>query len=84
MIGPMDLSQSLGLPAQFDHPSHKEAMAKARRIVIEADKVVGEIGWGGEFARERMAEGVRFINFGINDLLIAGIKDYLTKAKGEE
>ena len=84
MIGPMDLSQSLRLPAQFDHPLHIEAMAKARRIVIEAGKVVGEIGWSGDFARERMAEGVRFINFGVNDLLIAGITDYLTKARGEE
>ena len=52
--------------------------------LIDAGKVVGEIGWSGEYARERIAEGVRFINFGVNDLLIAGIKDYLTKARGEE
>ena len=84
MIGPMDLSQSLGITAQFDHPLHKEAMARARRIVIGAGKVVGEIGWDGDYARERIAQGVRFINFGAADLLIAGAKEYLRKAKGEE
>ena len=83
MLGPMDLSQSMGIPGQFDNPLHKEAMARGRRTVIEAGKAVGEIGWDGDYARTRMAEGVGFINLGVNDLLIAGVRDYLDKARGE-
>ena len=84
MLGPMDLSQSMHITGQFDNPLHKEAMAKARRIVIEAGKVVGEIGWDGDYCRKIMAEGVRFINYGAQDLLICGIRDYMRKAKWEE
>ena len=83
MLGPMDLSQSMGITGQFDNPLHKEAMARARRTVIEAGIAVGEIGWDGDYARARMAEGVHFINLGVNDLLIAGVRDYLDKARGE-
>ena len=81
MMGPMDLSQSLGITGQFDNPIHKEAMAQARRICKDAGMPIGEICWDGDFARERVAEGVQFSNYGAIDLLINGLKEYMDKAK---
>ena len=81
MVGPMDLSQPLGITGQFDNPIHKEAMARTRRICKTAGMPMGEVCWDGDFARERVAEGVQFVNFGAIDLLINGLKEYMTKAK---
>lgn len=83
MMGPMDLSQSMGITGQFDNPKHKEAMSRAIKIVLDAGKVVGTIGWSGEHARDMIAQGVHFINFGASTLLRYGISDYLKKARGE-
>ena len=83
MMGPMDLSQSMGITGQFDNPKHMEAMSRAIEIVLTEGKVVGTIGWSGEDARDLIAKGVHFINFGANDMLIYGIRDYLKKARGE-
>jgi 4-hydroxy-2-oxoheptanedioate aldolase len=81
MMGPMDLSQSLGIPGQFDNPIHKAAMEKARETVLAAGKVYGDVCWNGTDARKKMAEGVRFVNYGLHDLLIAGAKQYLKEAE---
>jgi 4-hydroxy-2-oxoheptanedioate aldolase len=83
MMGPMDLSQSLGIIGQFDNPIHQDAMAKAKAICKAAGMPIGEIGWNGDHARDCIAEGVQFINYGAIDLMIYGLRDYMKKAKGE-
>ena len=45
-IGPVDLSASLGRPADFDNPRHKEAMAKSEAAIKAAGKSMGGIGYG--------------------------------------
>ena len=45
MIGPADLSISLGAPAEFQHPKMVEAMEAVRAMLYErAVQLVGEIG----------------------------------------
>jgi hypothetical protein len=58
-------------------------MAKARAICKAAGIPIGEIGWSGDHARECVAMGVQFINFGAIDLMIYGFREYMKKAKGE-
>ena len=84
MIGPMDLSQSLGIPGQYDHPLEEEAIAQAKRTIINSGKEVGLIGWDAEYARKLIAEGVRFINKGAHSLLVNAAKEYLKESRGEE
>ena len=54
------------------------------RLSLMANSTLGGIGWDGDYARELIAQGVRFINFGAHDLLIAGAREYLGKARGEK
>jgi 4-hydroxy-2-oxoheptanedioate aldolase len=83
-IGPGDLSQSLGVPGQLDHPSVQEAIARAKKIVLASDKYLGMVGWDGDYARDAIAEGARFINMSVHALMAKAIKEYLSTARAED
>jgi 4-hydroxy-2-oxoheptanedioate aldolase len=80
LIGPLDLSSSLGVPTQFDHPLMKQAIARAKEVVLRSEKKLGLGGWN---ARQLIQEGIRFVPMDVQDLLIKGMKDYLKTARGE-
>ena len=40
-IGPYDLSMSLGLPGQLDHPKVIESMERVRKAALQAGKTAG-------------------------------------------
>lgn len=72
LIGPYDLSASLGIPGQLQHQLMKDAFAS----VVTATRFAG-IAAGihvvhppVELVRERLAEGFRFIAFGGDMLLL--------------
>lgn len=72
-IGPFDLSASLGIPGQFDHPKMKEALEEVRRVTevtgtISGIHVVQPIP---EDLRKRMEEGFQMIAYGIDYLFMA-------------
>jgi len=79
-IGPLDLSASLGIPTQFDHPQMLQALARAKAVVLPSDK---KLGFGGWNARQLIEEGIRFITMDAQDVLIKGMRDYLKAARGE-
>ncbi len=74
-IGPSDLSQSLGVPGEFFHPSCLEAIDK----VAAACRRVGK-HWGGgcvgpEHAEMMMDKGCRVINLcSDSSLIVSGLK----------
>lgn len=71
-IGPMDLSQSVGMPGQVDHPMVQE---KIRRIVQQAGDqgiVTGIYAFDLAKAKQWMAMGVRFVAFYVDSAIIYG------------
>lgn len=68
MVGPYDLSGSLGVPGQFAHPAMLEAMAAIRRAGATSGKAAGihVIEPNVEEVRQRIAEGYSFIAFSLD------------------
>lgn len=60
-IGPFDLSASLGRPADFENPRHKEAMAKSEAAIKKAGKFMGGIPYGEHTAQELFDRGYDLI-----------------------
>lgn len=68
IVGPYDLSGSLGVPGQFDHPSMKEAMDKIVSIGIASGKAAGihVIEPDVEEVRRRVGEGYSFLAYSLD------------------
>lgn len=60
-IGHFDLSASLGIAGQFDHPDFKEAVARVMAAARKSGKSVGRMAGSGEEAARLFAEGCDFI-----------------------
>lgn len=67
-IGPYDLSCSLGLPGQFDHPDFLNAMAEIRHIGAASGVMAGlhVVEPDLERLQTSLAEGYRFIAYGVD------------------
>ena len=74
----------MGVPGQLDHPSVQEAIARAKKIVLASGKYLGIVGWDGDYARDAIAEGARFINMSVHALMAKAIKEYLSTARAED
>lgn len=72
MVGPYDLSGSLGIPGQWAHPKMAEALARIREIGGASDKAPGihVIEPDPEAARQKMAEGYRLIAYSLDIRLL--------------
>lgn len=78
-IGPYDLSTSLGLPGQFDHPTVRQAISE---IVDRASKRGVAVGiWvpDADSARFWVEHGVRFVTVSNNELMLFGAASALRR-----
>jgi 4-hydroxy-2-oxoheptanedioate aldolase len=71
-IGPYDLSLSLGLPGQFDHPTVREAISEIVARAAERNVAVGIWVPDPPAAKFWVQQGVRFITVSNNELMLAG------------
>ena len=73
IVGPYDLSGSLGVPGQFDHPDVAEALQHVKRITSEKQALSGfhVIPPEPSALKEKKEEGYRFIAFSL-DILYLG------------
>jgi 4-hydroxy-2-oxoheptanedioate aldolase len=69
-IGPYDLSMSLGLPGQFDHPKVKEAIGEIVDRAGERGVAVGIWVPDADAARFWVEHGVRFVTVSNNELML--------------
>ena len=60
-LGPADLSQSLGIPGEWDHPRLKEAIDTTIRAGCGAGKIVGAMSSSLDQASEWVEKGVRYL-----------------------
>lgn len=73
IVGPYDLSGSLGIPGQFDHPDVLKALQRIKRVADEKNALAGfhVIPPEPSTFLEKQAEGYKFIAFSL-DILFLG------------
>lgn len=77
-VGTSDLSQSLGVPQQFEHPKMKEALAKILAAGKKYGLPVGRPAGTPELIRQYLKEGFQFIQGPADTVLMsAGAKTLL-------
>lgn len=81
-IGPYDLSTSLGLPGQFDHPKVREAITEIVDRAGERGVAVGIWVPDAPSARFWVEHGVRFVTVGNNELMLFGASAALRRSLG--
>jgi 4-hydroxy-2-oxoheptanedioate aldolase len=80
-IGPTDLSHSLGVPGQQNHPDVQAAMERIVNIVAKSDKALGIMVGNAPGARQWRDRGARYITIGLESLLAPATKEYLNSAR---
>jgi len=73
IIGPYDLSGSLGVPGQWDHPAVIEALEKVGKVLNENEKPSGfhVVHSNHKELEQRIAEGYSFIAYGVDMVFFA-------------
>jgi 2-dehydro-3-deoxyglucarate aldolase len=73
IVGPYDLSGSLGLPGKFDHPSVIIALERVARIMKERNAVGGYhvVHSNRRALLEKIDEGFKFIAYGDDMIFLA-------------
>lgn len=81
-IGLMDLSQSLGIIGQGNHPKLLKSMDNIIQKVIAMNKVVGMVAPNATKAKELIAKGVRYVMISSDQGMIASLgKQYIKEIK---
>jgi len=72
LVGPYDLSGSLGLPGQFDHPSVADALREVMRAAEKHQAVAGYhvVQPQPDRAQEKLREGYKFLAYGVDFLFL--------------
>ncbi len=73
IVGPYDMSGSLGKPGEFDDPDVKSLLDRASAVVAKADKPGGYhiVHSDHRLMKQRLAEGCRFIAYGTEMVFLA-------------
>jgi 4-hydroxy-2-oxoheptanedioate aldolase len=79
-IGPYDLSTSLGLPGQFDHPKVREAISEIVQRAGERGVAVGIWVPDEQAAHFWVDQGVRFVTVSNNELMLFRASQNLRRA----
>ena len=76
-IGPNDLSLSLGVPGEFQHPRVQQAFDRITSAVTKTDKALGVLVPTVEAAREWKARGARYIMVVMESILGPSVRKFL-------
>src|SRR5258708_151484 len=76
-IGPTDLSHSLGVPGQAQHPTVQAAIQRIIDIGLKSNVAVGIMVTSAAAAREWRDKGLGYIKIGFEWVLTPEVKDYL-------
>jgi 4-hydroxy-2-oxoheptanedioate aldolase len=76
-IGPTDLSHSLGVPGEVQHPTVQAAMQRVIDAVAGTDMALGVMAFNAQGAREWRERGARYITIGLESLLAPAMRGYL-------
>ena len=76
-LGPTDLSQSMGLVGQKNHPRVLEAMNRVASAVADSDKTLGLFVPSLDNTEEWIGKGARYIATGMEGFLQKGMSEFL-------
>lgn len=86
LVGPYDLSASMGLIGQVEHPRVQEAILRVRQACQARGMPLGVFVAGAERAQAYIDEGYRLVAAGVDTMLLAqaagAIVDRLHQARG--
>jgi 2-dehydro-3-deoxyglucarate aldolase/4-hydroxy-2-oxoheptanedioate aldolase len=71
-LGHFDLTNFLGIPAQFDHPKYKKAIARMQAAAKKHGKVLACATGDDQWSRDYWAKGFRMYAMGIDSMLLQG------------
>jgi 4-hydroxy-2-oxoheptanedioate aldolase len=80
-IGPTDLSHSLGVAGQTQHPDVQAAMNRIVEIVAGTNLALGIMIPNVQAAQEWRQRGARYITIGFESLLMPAVNNYLTTVR---
>jgi 4-hydroxy-2-oxoheptanedioate aldolase len=80
-IGPTDLSHSLGVPGQPQHPSVQAAMQRVIDIVSKTNVALGTLVPNAKAAQDWKKRGARYLAIGLEALLTPAAKEFLQAAR---
>lgn len=60
-VGPLDLSVSLGMPLQYDHPKFEEALRKVIKVCEKYGVAPGVHGFSMDHVKKLVSQGFRFV-----------------------
>jgi 4-hydroxy-2-oxoheptanedioate aldolase len=81
-LGPYDLSQALGIPAQVTDPRIDEAIERAVALA-GTRSVIGTYADDAAAARKRLSQGVRYLTVGLDAaFLMSGARETLQRLRG--
>ncbi len=69
-LGHFDLTSSMGIPGQLDHPAYIEAVRKISQAAAENDKFAGYMAADKDFAEHYWHQGYRMLAYGLDHLLL--------------
>ena len=76
-IGPTDLSQSLGVPGQPQHPDVQAAIEKIVQAVSKSPAALGIMVPNAAAARQWRERGARYVAIGMENILAPAAREYL-------
>ncbi len=80
-IGPTDLSHSLGVPGQLQHPRVRAAMDRIIETVAQTKIALGVNVSSAEAAREWRQRGARYISIAMESIIAPAMRGYLTSVR---
>lgn len=69
-VGHFDLTNFLGIPAQFEHPKYLKAIDRIVAAANRHGKVAGFMAADGRWAADAYAKGFRIIAYGLDSMLL--------------
>lgn len=69
-LGHFDLTNFLGIPAQFDHPKYRKAIARMQAAAKKHGKVLACATGDDQWSRDYWAKGFRMYAMGIDSMLL--------------
>ena len=81
-LAPFDLSQSLGVPGQFDSPVYLDALDRLEKATEQAGAIMGTLVLDADTAKAKLDRGYRFLMLGLDIALLEGAaKDILGQVR---
>ena len=79
LVGPYDLSASMGLPGQIEHPDVQAAIQHVANVCFEVGMPIGIFGMTAEAVRPYIQQGFKFIVSGADTVLLGSAAQQLLK-----